>query len=369
MNSSTFDVAIIGGGIHGLSTAYFARQRGHTVALLEKAYMGRHASGVNAGGVRTLGRPTAEIPLSLRSSELWRSLKFLSEIEGGFRQFGQLKVAETEADLQVLRHRVSMLGELGFDHEVLIGRDEVQALIPAINPDITGALWTARDGYATPYKIINELVRQVRSRGVQCFERTAVHGLRQTGSSWRIDASGMSITAKTLVIAAGAWAGRVAAMAGDTISIKPGGLMLMVTQRLPHFIDPVLGATSRGLSFKQFANGTVVIGGSLECSSDLDTEYAEMDFKRLANSANIVTDLFPFIGRVHIVRAWSGIDGYSADKTSIVGPSPNLPNVFYACGFSASGFQLGPASGEYTAGLIDGEPPIHQGLLPARFTL
>jgi sarcosine oxidase subunit beta len=368
MNSSTFDIAIIGGGIHGLSTAYFARQRGYTVALFEKAYMGRHASGVNAGGVRTLGRPPAEIPLSLRSSELWRSLEFLSEIEGGFRQFGQLKVAESEADLQVLKHRVNTLGKLGFNHEVLIGREAVRTLVPTINPGITGALWVATDGYATPYKIVNELGRQIKSHGVQCFERTTVHGLQQTGSSWKIDTSGTSINAKTLVIAAGAWSGRIAAMAGDTVSVKPGGLMLMVTQRLPHFIDPVLGATSRGLSFKQFANGTVVIGGSLECRSDLDTEYAEMDFKRLANSANIVMDLFPSIGRVHIVRAWSGIDGYSADKTSIVGPSPNLPNVFYACGFSASGFQLGPASGEYTAGLIDGEPPIHQGLLPARFT-
>lgn len=367
MNASTFDVAIIGGGIHGLSTAYFARSRGHTVALVEKDYMGRRASGVNAGGVRTLGRPLAEIPLSLRSSQLWRSLEFLRDMEGGFRQFGQLKVAESEEDIEILRARVNLLAEHSFSHEVLIGREDVLEVVPAIRPDIAGGLWVATDGYATPFKVTNELSRQIRARGVQCFEGSAACQFQQAGSSWTIDISNAKISANVLVIAAGAWSGRVAAMVGDTVSVTPGGLMLMVTQRLPHFIDPVLGATSRGLSFKQFANGTVVIGGSLECSSNLDTGHAELDFKRLSNSASIVTDLFPFLGPVNIVRAWSGIDGYSADKAGIIGPSPSLPNLFYACGFSASGFQLGLASGEYVAGLINGEPAIHGGLLPSRF--
>lgn len=364
-----YDVVIIGGGIHGVATAYFLAQKGVSVALLERDYCGRCASGVNAGGVRTLGRPLAEIPLSLASSKLWRELDFLRGFDGAFAQTGQLKVAESESDLAALRERRQMLARHGFDHEVLIDTDQVLALVPAIAQHVTGALWVATDGFAFPYKIVLAFADQARKLGVDIFETCPVSRIGRTGNGWQITAGAQRFSCAALQICAGAWTAQLARQCGDPLPVTPGGLMLMVTQRVPHFINPVLGATSRGLSFKQFANGTVVIGGSLECEADAARNHAELDFSCLANSAGIVTDLFPFLKGISITRAWSGIDGYAPDHTSILGPSATVNNLYYACGFSASGFQLGPGSGQYLADLITGAAPNpeHDALLPGRF--
>lgn len=363
------DVIIVGGGIHGAATAYFLARQGLSVSLFERDYCGRCASGVNAGGVRTLGRVLPEIPLSLISSQLWRSLDFLHGFDGAFVQTGQIKVAESEQDMLVLQERHDLLAEHGFHHEKLIDRQLVREIVPAIADYVHGALWVSTDGFAFPYLIVQAFTHEARKHGATISEQSPVHAIERNGQSWTVQAGGQRITGEKLLLCAGAWSAKLAQLCGDSIPVTPGGLMLMVTQRVPHFINPVLGATSRGLSFKQFANGTVVIGGSLECQADAEHNYAELDFSRLANSARIVTDLFPFLKGISITRAWSGLDGYTPDHTSIIGPSASVNNLYYACGFSASGFQLGPASGQYLAGLIAGNTPdpMHEGLLPSRF--
>ena len=94
------DVLVIGGGLHGCSTALHLARRGVSVAVLEKDYVGRHASGVNAGGVRRLGRHLAEVPLSVASMETWHAIRDLVDNDCGFESHGQVKVAENEAELR-----------------------------------------------------------------------------------------------------------------------------------------------------------------------------------------------------------------------------------------------------------------------------
>ena len=91
------DVIVIGGGLHGCSTALHLARRGIAALVIEKDHVGRHASGVNAGGVRRLGRHPAEIPLSVASMELWHTIRDLVDDDCGFRSHGQVKVAENEA--------------------------------------------------------------------------------------------------------------------------------------------------------------------------------------------------------------------------------------------------------------------------------
>ncbi len=362
MEKKSFDVVIVGGGIHGCASAFFLARRGMRVALLESDYCGRHASGVNAGGVRTLGRPIAEIPLTLASSDLWHQLKELTGDDGGFVAQGQIKVSETDDEVDMLRERVGLLQSHGFEHEVLVDRDTVREIVPSISSHVTAGIWVKRDGFALPFRAVTAFRRAAQAHGAVILENCRVTQVSQNTSTWQVNSSQGIFESEYLVVAAGAWSGQVASTLGEHLPITPGGLMLMVTQRLPHFIEPVVGATGRGLSFKQYDNGTVVIGGELHCSVDIEAAHAELDFSRLANSAKIVTDLFPFLKHISINRAWSGVEGFTPDHAPIIGPSLLAPKLFYVCGFSSSGFQLGPASGRAISELIlDGASQVDIG--------
>ncbi|WP_297356305.1 FAD-binding oxidoreductase, partial [Paraburkholderia sp.] len=149
---SEADVLVIGGGLHGSSSAFYLASRGVRVKVLEADYVGRHASGVNAGGVRTLGRPLPEIPLALMSREIWHNIVATVGDDAGFVPSGQMKIAESEAELDECRARVALLEAQGFTHEKIIDRATVHELEPALAPHVTGAIWVERDGYALPYR-------------------------------------------------------------------------------------------------------------------------------------------------------------------------------------------------------------------------
>jgi len=133
--SGSSDVLVIGGGLQGLSSAFQLAKAGLRVRLLEAEYCGRHASGVNAGGVRTLGRHVAEIPLALAAREqLWHGLADIIGSDGGFVPSGQLQVAENEADVIKAKARVAMLNGLGFFHEQWVDQQQVRELVPSSAP-------------------------------------------------------------------------------------------------------------------------------------------------------------------------------------------------------------------------------------------
>jgi len=130
--------------------------------------------------------------------------------------------------------------------------------------------------------------------------------------------------------------------------------MLMITAPLPPFIKPVVGAAGRPLSFKQFHNGTVLIGGGHRGRLDRDINRTELDFAGLAVSARTVWDLFPVMRAAQIVRCWAGIEARMPDDIPVIGPSTTSEGVFHAFGFSAHGFALGPIVGAIVAELVTG---------------
>lgn len=349
------DVLVIGGGIHGLSTAFHLAQRGVKVTVLEADYCGRHASGVNAGGVRTLGRHTPEIPLALSSRTLWHELKSVLGDDGGFVPSGQLKLAENLAELEECRQRVEQLQALGFDHEVLIDQQQVFDIIPTVARHVVGGIWVKDDGFAVPYKTVTAFRLAAQKLGVLVHETTPAQRIEQTGSQWRVTTARGVYTAEHLVVTAGAWAGELAAQIGEPVPVHPEGLMLMVTHRVAPFCAPVLGATGRSLSFKQFANGTVVIGGKLIGSLDFPARHGEVDMTRLGTSARTVTDLFPHLKNLGVNRVWAGVEAFTADDLPVIGASRKASNLSYSFGFCGSGFQMGPGTGKRLAQQILGE--------------
>src|SRR5690606_28663021 len=130
MSARHFDVIVIGGGLHGLSAALHLSRAGQRVVVLERAWVGRHASGATAAGVRTLNRDRGELDLSLESLEMWHRLESLVGDDCGFHPNGQICVAETPAMLARLEARVQALRTDGYTHEELIGPEELRRLLP-----------------------------------------------------------------------------------------------------------------------------------------------------------------------------------------------------------------------------------------------
>jgi sarcosine oxidase subunit beta len=168
---------------------------------------------------------------------------------------------------------------------------------------------------------------------------------------------------------AGAWAADFARMLGDDFPSHAAPLMMIVTERMPRFIEPTVGAASRPLSFKQTDAGTVVIGGGMLGRADVAAEWTVLNFCNLAKSARIASEIFPIMRGVRIIRCWCGIEATTPDELPILGESPSCPGVFHSFGYSGHGFQLSPAAGAAVAELMargDTNLPI-AGLAPGRF--
>ena len=347
-----FDVIVVGAGLQGCATALNLVQRKQRVLLIEKKTAGRGASGVNAGGVRRLNRAPAEIPLSVAAMDMWHQIEKFVDHDCGFRPSGQIKIAENDGDMRKLENRAKLTRTLGYTHEELIDAREMRRLVPAAARHCVGALVSRRDGFAEPYWTTRAFCAKTVRLGATLLENTPVTAIERKHHIWRVRCDKTVYEAPIVVNCAGAWGGRIAAMVGDTIPLQAEAPTMMVTVRVSHFLNPVVGLASRKLSFKQMPNGSVVIGGGYRSRLNMTTERTIIDFKELMISAQTVTDVFPFMQHVPVVRCWAGIEGIMPDQIPVIGPSPSAPGVFHAFGFSAHGFQLGPIVGIIMADLI-----------------
>ena len=146
------DAVVVGGGLHGCSAALQLALRGRRVILLERRHVGRHASGINAGGVRTLGRDLAEVPLAVLGMHYWHRIRDMVGDDCGFAACSQVKVAESAAEMAKLEQRAKAVRDLGFGHETLVDAGELRRRIPALAPHCVGAMVVEADGAADPYR-------------------------------------------------------------------------------------------------------------------------------------------------------------------------------------------------------------------------
>ncbi len=352
MSQPSPDVVIIGGGLHGLSSALHLALAGARALVIEKDYPGRHASGVNAGGVRRLGRHFAEVPLSVAAMGLWHRISDLVDDDCGFKACGQVKIAESAKEMESLRNRVTQLRRLGHEHEQLIDQETLRELVPNIAPHCVGAIHCPEDGAANPFRTVTAFRRRAEALGARVLSGTEVQSIERAANLWQVHCTSGTHSAPTLVNAAGAWAGSVCAQLGEPVPIRAEAPMLMITERLRQFLKPVLGAAGRRLSFKQFENGTLMIGGGHLGSADPESNRNDVRLAGLRTSARTVTALFPQLRGVRVQRFWAGIEGVMPDAIPVIGPSSTAENAFHVFGFSAHGFQLAPITGRIVSELI-----------------
>lgn len=343
------DVAIIGGGIVGASAALFLRRMGLSVVLLERDLCGSRSSGVNYGGVRRQGRPLCQLPLSERAHGLWAQLPQLVGIDGEYVRSGHLKIARSQADLAALEGYRERSRGFGMALEILPAR-ALRERCPWLGAAAVGGSLCSQDGHANPRLVSPAFALAAQRLGAQVREQTPIDTVAHDGSVFVLRSRTLEVRAARLLNCAGAWAGTIAAQFGDAVPMEPGHPEMAVTEPLPAFMDLSLGVEGGGVYARQVARGNCIIGGGRGYA--LDDQRARAQRSGLSSLMQQAMDLLPALRGAHIIRTWSGTEGYLPDRQPVIGPSATTPGLFHAFGFAGGGFQLGPAVGAVLADLV-----------------
>jgi sarcosine oxidase subunit beta len=351
------DVAIVGGGIVGSAAALFLRRFGLTVTLLERGHCGAAASGVNYGGVRVQGRGPAQLPLALRSRQLWEMLPALIGIDGEYVRSGHLKLARSEADLARLEAYARLVDGHGLDLQLSSGAT-FRTAYPWLGAQAIGASWCPGDGHANPRLVSPAFARAARAAGARVIEHCEVTELDHDGQCFVLgNGQGLSVRARWLLNCAGAWALQLARTFGDDApmeSIHPG---MAVTEPLPRFMDVNIGVEGGGIYGRQTTRGNCVMGGSRGAASN--PLHAAPRAQAIAELCQRMAELFPPLAHAQVIRFWSGVEGSLPDHQPVIGPSTRHPQLLHAFGFCGAGFQTGPAVGEALAQWVaHGQPGV-----------
>ena len=354
MERISADVAIIGGGIMGSSAALFLRRMGLSVVLLERDLCGSRSSGVNYGGVRRQGRPLSQLPLSQRAQGLWAQLPELIGVDGEYLRSGHLKIARSEADLAALESYREHTRDFGMDLQILSARS-LRERCPWLGKAAVGASLCPEDGQANPRLVSPAFALAARRLGADIREQTRIDEAAHDGSVFVLrSGDALEVRARHLLNCAGAWAGTIAAQFGDAVPMESGHPEMAVTEPLPVFMNFSLGVEGGGVYARQVARGNCVIGGGRGYA--LDDQRARVQRSGLATLMQQTIELLPVLRNAHIIRTWSGTEGYLPDRQPVLGPSATTPGLIHAFGFAGGGFQLGPAVGAVLADLVrDGQ--------------
>lgn len=352
------DVLIIGGGIMGCASAFFLRQRGLSVTLLETDLVGRQASGTNFGNVRRQGRPLYQLPLANRSIAIWRNARELLGTDVEYLQRGHMRVCYRDKPEIAAKMESYALdaGQADLDLEMLSG-NALRSRFPFLGPEVLAASLSAQCGHANPRLTSPAFARAAERLGAVIHENCKAVSAEKDGGDFDVrTADGREFRAPTLLVTAGAWARTFVEGFGETAPLTSRGPNMCVTEPLPYAIGPSIGVatpdTVESVYFRQVERGNLVIGGSMQNQTFPDDYRVYIDPANSLGQWRQMQRLFPAIGRVNIIRTWSGIESYLPDDQPVMGPSGAVSGLFYAFGFCGAGFQLGPGVGETMAELI-----------------
>jgi sarcosine oxidase subunit beta len=356
MSQHSADVVIVGGGIMGASAAFFLRQRGRSVILLERGLIGQQASGVNFGNTRRMGRAIGELPLSNRSREIWLKFPELFGADAELLLNGHLRVgflAEHEERMQAYAEEARDYG-IGMQ---MMSRKALRERFPYLGPDVVAGCYAPHDGHANPRLAAPAIGRAAARAGAQVFENTEIVHVEKDGGGFRVSAAdGREFRAPVALITAGAWGDRISASFGEPVPMIVKAPQMAVTEPVPYAIGPTTGAISDtswpGVYFRQVARGNIVIGGGGHEPVDMVNRRAYVNPMRTLMKMQQAPRVVPAFRHLSIIRVWAGIEGYMNDGRAVMGPSARVPGLYYAFGFSGEGFQLGPGVGDVMAELI-----------------
>ena len=347
------DVIIIGGGIIGVSIAYYLAKRGvKNVLLLEQDMMGEGSTGKCAGGIRTQFSTEINIQFSLISRRVFETFQEEFGINPEFHWTGYLFLTGDELRWRELQLNAQFMKTLDLEVE-LLGSKEIQSRWPFLQiDDLVGGSYTAQDGYAGPYETLRGFINGARRLGAMLRERLEVKAIKlKRGQIQAVETStGEQVKTQTVVNAAGPYAAGVATLAGLDLPVRPLRRQIFFTEDfegLPSMFPMVIDL-EHGWYMRREGKGLLLAG-----PQDSESSFNEtVDFEGQAWTAAKSVRRVPILQRAKIARGWAGLYDISPDHHAIIGAFPELKGFILANGFSGHGFQHSPAAGMLVAELI-----------------
>ncbi len=358
----SYDAVIVGGGVHGLATAYYlARNHGVTdVAVVEKAYIGGGGSGRNTAIVRSNYLTPEGSAFYDRSVKLYEGLAADLNFNVMFEQRGHLTLAHNDGSLRTMRWRAEVNKLVGIDSEV-IGPAEIKELVPLMDVSdrprypIHGALYHPPGGIVRHDAVVWGYARAADALGVHIHQGTEVTGIDVSGGKVTgVQTSRGPIATGRVVNCTAGWSSLIAAMAGVRLPIITRPLQAAVTEPVQPFLDPVVVSGTLHVYVSQTARGELVVGASVDPFAAYSTR-GSLDFAE--GLAGHVLELMPSLAGMRLLRQWAGLCDMTPDFGPIIGPTP-VDGFYVDVGWGTYGFKAGPVAGEQTAALVaTGEVP------------
>jgi glycine/D-amino acid oxidase-like deaminating enzyme len=347
------DVAVIGAGVMGCSTALFLARGGMKVVLLDRGAICREASGVNAGTLTMQMTRAALIPYALRAHAMW--LRMPEWCDGGEVRAVAcpgLSVAFTPHEVAMLEERAQARHAAGAPIE-LVSAARAREIEPGLSDKALLVGHCPIDGFASAYLTGRAFAPALRQAGVELREGCAVRGI---DAGFTLDTAAGPLRARRVVLAGGVWLEEMAGWLGVTLPIKVLVNQLVVTERMAPVMRTVLGVASGLLSLKQYENGTVLIGGGWQGIGDRARGGLAVKPESFLGNVRLAAHTIPALREARVVRAWLGLEAETADALPAIGPIPGVADA-WIIGSVHSGYTSGPYLGRLLAQAMLGEPP------------
>ena len=357
----SYDVIIIGGGGHGLATAYYlAKEHGITnVAVLEKGWLGGGNTGRNTTIVRSNYLWDESAHLYEHSLKLWEGLSQDLNYNVMFSQRGLLSTAHTVHDMQALRRRVYAIQLNGIDSEILT-REQVAAYCPILDcsPNarypVFGASLQRRGGVARHDAVAWGYARGAAALGVEIHQQTPVTGMIiENGTIKGVETPRGRVYANKVMQAVAGSTSVVAKMAGFRLPIRTIPLQACVSVPVKPFLDQIIVSGSLHVYVSQSSRGELVMGGSTD-PYGLYSTRSTLDFKE--GLLGHMLELLPMLGEVKILRQWAGMADMTPDFSPVMGLTP-VKNYYIDSGWGTWGFKATPVCGMTMAHTIANDSP------------
>ena len=357
-----YDIIIIGGGGHGLGTAYYlAKEFGlKNIAVIEKGWLGGGNTGRNTTIIRSNYLWDDSAHLYEHSLKLWENLSNDLNYNVMFSQRGVMNLAHNEHDIKEIKRRISANNLNGID-SLWLSKEEIQEKVPIMNTDnlrypVLGASFQPRGGVARHDAVAWGFAMRADEMGVDIIQNCEAHQIKtKNGKIEGVETSKGFIRANKVGVVASGHTGVLAETAGVRLPLQSKPLQALVSEPIKPIIDTVVMSSAVHAYVSQSDKGELVIGAGTDSYNSF-TQRGGFDV--IEDTIRAMVELYPVFGKMKMLRQWGGIVDICPDASPIISKC-DVDGLFFNCGWGTGGFKATPGSANVFAHTIAKNQPHH----------